>query len=106
MAYSEWLMDNYHGSLKQFFKQPLKECRTELLKIHGIGPETADSILLYAGKKPSFVIDAYTKRLCQKLGVIFKTYDEYKKYFEDKLPKSYKLFNEFHACVVAWGKEN
>lgn len=106
VAYSGWLMVNYNGKLKKFFKQPLKKCRDELLKIHGIGPETADSILLYAGQKPSFVIDAYTRRLCQKYGVEFKTYDEYKKYFESKLPKSYKLFNEFHALIVCWGKEN
>lgn len=106
IAYSLWLMVNYNGSLKKFFKQPFKKCREELLFLHGIGPETADSILLYAGQKPSFVIDAYTRRLCRKHGVEFKTYDEYKKYFEKKLPRSYKLFNEFHALIVGWGKEN
>lgn len=105
MAYSLWLMDDYGGSLNKFFKQPLKKCREELLAVHGIGPETADSILLYAGRKPSFVIDAYTRRLCQKYGVAFKTYDEYKEYFEKRLPKSVKLYNEFHALIVCWGKE-
>jgi endonuclease-3 related protein len=104
MAYSQWLMDNYGGSLKNFFRQPLPKCREELLAVHGIGPETADSILLYAGRKPSFVIDAYTRRLCQKYNVKFKTYDEYKEYFEKRLPKSYKLYNEFHALIVCWGK--
>ncbi|MFH1367377.1 MAG: endonuclease III domain-containing protein [Patescibacteria group bacterium] len=106
MTYSLWLMDNYKGSLKKFFKQSLKKCREELLAVHGIGPETADSILLYAGRKPSFVIDAYTRRLCKKYGVEFKTYDEYKEYFEKRLPKSYKLYNEFHALIVQWGKNN
>ena len=87
-----------------FFKQPLQKCREELLAVHGIGPETADSILLYAGRKSSFVIDAYTRRLCKKYGVEFKTYDEYKEYFEKRLPKSYKLYNEFHALIVSSGK--
>lgn len=105
MAYCQWLMDNYDGSLKKFFKQSLKKCREELLAVHGIGPETADSILLYAGRKSSFVIDAYTRRLCKKYGVEFKTYGEYREYFEDRLPKSYKLYNEFHALIVACGKE-
>lgn len=104
MAYSLWLMENYKGSLKKFFKQPLKKCRRELLAVHGIGPETADSILLYAGRKPSFIIDAYTRRLCKKYSIEFKTYQEYKEYFEKRLPKSYKLFNEFHALIVSWGK--
>lgn len=104
-VFSHWLVDNYQGDFKKFFCRPLEKCREELLNLWGIGPETADSILLYAGGKSVFVIDAYTKRLCRKFGVEFKTYDEYREYFEKRLPKSAKLFNEFHALIVAWGKE-
>lgn len=104
-VFSGWLVKNYQGDFKKFFEQPLEKCRAELLNLWGIGSETADSILLYAGSKPVFVIDAYTKRLCRKFGVEFKTYDEYRQYFEKRLPKSAKLFNEFHALIVAWGKK-
>jgi len=104
MAYSLWLMANYNGKMKKFFKKPLGECRKELLSIWGIGPETADSILLYAGSKPIFVIDAYTRRLCKKYGVEFNIYDQYREYFEKRLPKSARLFNEFHALIVREGK--
>ncbi len=78
--------------------------RDELLSLWGVGKETADSILLYAYRKPVFVIDAYTRRLCKMHGVTFKEYDEYRAYFEDRLPRSAKLFNEYHALIVVWGK--
>lgn len=78
--------------------------REKLLSLWGIGPETADSMLLYAFNKPVFVVDAYTKRLCKECGVEFKEYDEYRQFFESKLTKSAKLFNEYHALIVAWGK--
>ena len=104
MAYCKWLMENYDGKMKKFFKEPLEKTRKELLNIWGIGPETADSILLYAGNKPIFVIDAYTRRLCKKYGVEFKTYDQYREYFEKRLPRSARLFNEFHALIVREGK--
>lgn len=100
-----WLMDGYMGNLKKFFKKSLSKAREELLQIWGIGPETADSILLYAGHKPVFVVDAYTGRLCAYLGRKFKTYDSCQKFFESKLPKSAKLFNEYHALIVASGKD-
>lgn len=78
--------------------------REKLLGLWGIGPETTDSILLYAFGEPVFVIDVYTKRLCEVLGVKFKTYDEYRHFFESQLPRGSKLYNEFHALIVAWGK--
>jgi endonuclease-3 related protein len=78
--------------------------REELLDVWGIGPETADSILLYAYKIPSFVIDAYTKRLMLSLGYKEKTYDELKTLFEKNLKKDYKLYQEFHALIVENGK--
>jgi endonuclease-3 related protein len=104
--FSRWLMKCHGGSLNIFFKQPLASARPELLSLWGIGPETADSILLYAGHKTIFVIDAYTKRLCDKFSVKFKTYCEYQNFFESKLPKSEKLYNQFHALIVASGKDN
>ncbi len=109
--FSAFLLKNYRGSLKKMFRRPLEELRGELLALWGIGPETADSMLLYAGQRPVFVIDAYTKRLCQKYGVCFKTYLDYQKFFERQLSKiqgraKVKLFNEFHALIVRWGKNN
>lgn len=106
--FSRWLIKNYQGNLKNFFKKPLSEARQELLGLWGVGPETADSILLYAGNKPIFVIDAYTKRLCRKFGIQFKTYGEYQHFFTKKLKKSkksVKLYNEFHALIVVSGKD-
>jgi len=94
-----------HGTLKKMFSQPLKELRQELLSIHGIGPETADSIILYAANKPSFVVDAYTKRIGHRLGLFsFSKYDEIKAYFEQNLPGSVETFNEYHALLVELGK--
>jgi endonuclease-3 related protein len=79
--------------------------RDELLDVWGIGPETADSILLYAYKVPSFVVDAYTKRLMHKMGYAEKTYDELKTLFEKNLKNDYKLYQEFHALIVENGKD-
>ena len=92
------------GGFKKLAKLQVPELRKKLLGIWGIGPETADSIILYAFNKPSFVIDTYTKRLLAKSGIKFKTYDEYKKYFESRLPKNVKMWNEYHALIVRWGK--
>jgi len=94
--------------LKEFCKFHLKNkipTREQLLSIWGIGKETADSILLYVYKQPVFVIDSYTKRLMNKLLKInFKTYNEWQNFFHKNLPKDYKLFNEFHALIVAESK--
>lgn len=87
--------------------KPLKELRKELLNINGVGEETADSILLYALEKPIFVIDAYTKRFCKEQRLFEgKTYSEYQEYFHNNLEKEIKLFKEFHALIVEWGKAN
>jgi endonuclease III related protein len=88
---SEWFINNN-----------LVPKREELLKIKGVGPETVDSILLYAYKKPEFVIDSYTKRFLLKRNLITEKYkyDEIKKLFEDNLKKDYKLFQEYHALIV------
>lgn len=94
-----------HGGLEKLFNKPLPELRSLLLNIWGIGPETADSMILYAAGKPIFVIDTYTKRLLNNFGIKFSTYDEYQSFFQNQLPRSAKVFNEFHALIVAWGKK-
>ncbi len=81
------------------------EMRKRLLETHGIGNETADSILLYALHKPVFVVDAYTRRFCSHfLRKEFKAYDEYRKFFESNLPKDVGLYKRYHALIVEWGK--
>jgi len=81
--------------------------RESLLSLWGLGPETVDSILLYAYGKPYFVVDAYTKRIFTRLGFgNRKSYDEWRKFFESNLPRSVSLYKEFHALIVKLGKEN
>ncbi len=85
----------------------IKKLREELLSVKGVGFETADSIILYAFDKPIFVIDAYTKRFCDSNSLFKgKDYEEYRMFFEKNLPKSVKIYNEFHALIVVWGKAN
>jgi endonuclease-3 related protein len=81
--------------------------RRLLLDIHGIGPETADDILLYAFDRPVFVVDAYTRRLFARLGRLGGTedYDEVRLGFEEALAHDVRLFNEYHALIVRHGKE-
>jgi len=89
----------------KFFKDNKNPSRKDLLKVKGIGPETADSILLYAFNKPYFVIDAYTKRIFSRLGIIrADDYQEIQEIFEKNLPQDPKLFNEYHALIVNLGK--
>ena len=84
-----------------------EELRDYFLSINGVGPETADSILLYAYNRPSFVIDAYTRRMCTALNLFQgKSYGDYRNFFQSNLPQEPKLFNEFHALIVEWGKRN
>jgi endonuclease-3 related protein len=104
-AFVNHLFKYHKGSLKRMFAQPVAKLRKELLSIHGIGPETADSIILYAANKPSFVVDAYTRRIGHKLGLFkFNRYDDIKNYFQKNLPKSVRIYNEFHALLVEYGK--
>ncbi|MFH1631543.1 MAG: hypothetical protein ABIA47_00770, partial [bacterium] len=99
---AEFVDAQYRGHADLAAKQA---SRDDLLDLWGVGPETADSILLYAGNRPEFVIDTYTKRLCASHGVELSSYDDYKMYFHDRLEPDTKLFNEFHALIVKWGKE-
>ncbi|HSR87894.1 MAG TPA: endonuclease III domain-containing protein [Pontiella sp.] len=98
----------FDGSLDKLFALDTPTLREELLSWKGIGPETADSILLYAGKRPVFVVDAYTRRMCLRHGWIDEktSYDTIAKLFTDHLPEDAQLFNEFHALIVRLGKEH
>lgn len=92
----------------EFLEEKKEITRDNLLEVWGIGPETADSILLYAYKKPKFVIDSYTKRIMSRIGLCSKdvSYDELQNLFESKLKKDYKLFNEYHALLVEHAKQH
>ncbi len=101
-----FLYKNYNGNLNFFLNLPKDKLRKELLSIWGIGPETADSIVLYAANKPSFVVDSYTKRIFRRLGLIDDGigYGDLKKFFEDNLPENLEIYKEFHALIVELGK--
>jgi endonuclease-3 related protein len=91
-----------------FFSKNRSPTRQQLLDVKGIGPETADSILLYAFNKPVFVVDAYTKRIFSRIGMCKDRcdYNELQDIFHKSLPKSPKLFNEYHALIVELAKQN
>lgn len=101
-----FLNASYGGSIGRMFRRETSILREELLNIKGIGPETADSILLYAGKKPVFVVDAYTKRIFSRHRFMREDtdYTEAQGFFLKNLPADVKLFNEFHALIVELGK--
>ena len=101
-----FLHGRYAGSQKKMFRQPTPRLRQELLAVNGVGPETADSILLYAGEKPSFVIDAYTKRVLSRHGVLpyDKSYDDFQQLFVKHLPADASFYNQYHAMFVNIGK--
>ena len=101
--FSRHLVEKY-GSLDKFFSKPTEETREELLSLKGIGPETADSILLYAADKLIFPIDAYTIRLCKRLGVKDLKNEELRRFFENSLPKDLEVYKEFHAFIDKLGK--
>jgi endonuclease-3 related protein len=103
-----WLFEAFGGSLERMAEAEMTPLREKLLGVRGIGPETADSILLYACGKPSFVVDAYTKRLLAALGLISgrEGYDEVRTLFMDNLPPDVQLFNEYHALIVQHAKEH
>lgn len=105
--FTDFLFERYGGSLKRMFSHDMAELRSELLSIKGLGPETADSILLYAGGKPVFVVDTYTRRILSRHRLI-SAMDEYSKVqrlFMGSLPPDSRLFNEYHALLVRLAKE-
>lgn len=105
-AFVDFLFQEYGGSLSQLFRTPTAALREQLLAVHGIGPETADSILLYAGQHPVFVIDAYTRRILERHGLSTAkgSYEDLRARFESALPHDANLFNEYHALIVHTGK--
>jgi endonuclease-3 related protein len=106
-ALAEFLKESCGDDLDKLFAVEIDELRRQLLAVHGVGPETADSIVLYAACKPSFVIDAYTRRMFSRLGLASgkESYDELKCLFEGNLPADVPLFNEYHALLVRHGKD-
>lgn len=102
-----WFVDRFRGSFEAMGREGLASLRAELLGVHGLGPESVDSILLYVLGKPSFVIDAYTRRLLHRHGLCTEraSYDDLKALFEDRLPRDAALFNEYHALIVYAGKD-
>jgi endonuclease-3 related protein len=106
-AFVEMLQTSFGGETERLLAAPQEELRELLLATHGIGPETADSILLYAADRPVFVIDAYTRRLFSRLGMAPQndTYDSWRALFMANLEADAALFNEYHALIVRHGKE-
>jgi len=111
--FSSYLEKKYRGDLQKFFSRNTSEIRHELLSLQGIGPETADSILLYAGNHPVFVVDSYTRRICHRFPfhVLSDSYNDIQHFFENKLtsttPKKelISMYKEFHALLVELAKQ-
>jgi endonuclease-3 related protein len=103
----QFLVENYDGSLTAMFAVDRPTLRAQLLGVHGIGPETADAILLYAGGLPTFVVDTYTHRILARHGWIDYDADYYeiKELCESSLPADSALYNEYHALLVRVGKD-
>ncbi|MFQ5816172.1 MAG: endonuclease III domain-containing protein [Candidatus Hydrothermarchaeaceae archaeon] len=95
-----------HGGMGDLFTMQKDELRTLLLDVNGVGEETADSILLYAAGKPSFVVDAYTRRTLSRMGILKGNppYRAIKKLFEGSLVEDVELYNEYHALLVVHAK--
>lgn len=105
-ALTNYLIERYDADLDAMFSVDSNKLREELLSLRGIGPETADSILLYAGEKPFFVVDAYTRRIGQRVG-LFQTddYGTIQRFFQETIPKDVEIYKEFHALIVRLGRE-
>jgi endonuclease-3 related protein len=102
----DWLGRSGDGSVAKLFARPAEEIRRELLKVRGLGPETADAILLYAGRKPFFVADSYTRRILSRHELVRPAagYAEVQEFLHRHLPADSALFNEYHALLVEVGK--
>jgi endonuclease-3 related protein len=103
---ANWIDQAHAGSLDVLFTQRTSAARAQLLALTGIGPETADAILLYAGKHPVFVADAYTRRIFSRHGLlpVGAGYDAVQQFLHRNLPQEEALFNEFHALLVETAK--
>lgn len=104
-AFCSWLLEQ--GGLAVLDTRDTGDLRAELLSVHGIGPETADDMLLYAFERPVFVIDAYTRRIFSRVGLVEEkiNYEDLQCFFEDSLDADVGMFNEYHALIVRHGKE-
>jgi endonuclease-3 related protein len=106
-GFCNYLVENYGGSMARMAKRPLVELRPELLAVYGIGPETADDILLYACVNPVFVVDAYTRRILSRHGLVDAdiSYEDLRAVFERRLDADVELFKEYHGLIVWTGKD-
>lgn len=106
-AFLRFLQSEYGGSLTRMSAAPTELLRGQLLAVHGIGPETADSILLYAARHPVFVVDAYTKRVLGRHSLLPEKspYEDVQQFFTRNLPRDEAYFNEYHALIVNVGKK-
>ncbi len=107
-AFVDVLFRDHNGSLSDMLSGDLDGARRRLNAIHGLGPETADAILLYAGNRPTFVVDAYTKRVLRRHFLVTEDadYGTVRGLFHQELAPSSRLFNEFHALLVKLGKDH
>ena len=107
-AFVQFLEERHQGSLTTLFRLPVPDLRTALLSVQGIGEETADAVILYAAGKLSFVVDAYTRRIFSRLGLIEEraAYREIRALFMTHLPNDAELYNEYHALLVRHAKEH
>lgn len=105
-GFAKHLADAWQGDLAAFCAGPIPQVRDRLLARQGIGPETADSILLYAAGRPSFVVDAYTRRIFSRIGLLTgaEPYDEIRQAFMQALPEDVAIYNEYHAQIVQLAK--
>lgn len=106
-SFLKYFIGTYQADIKKMSAVNWVKLREELLSVNGIGPETADSILLYAFNKPVFVVDAYTRRIFLRHGYIKQgsSYDNVQNFFMSRLEPNAKLFNEYHALIVKTAKE-
>lgn len=105
-AFAEMLAADFGGSLERLLSLPQEALRARLLATHGIGPETADDIVLYAVRRPVFVVDVYTRRIFSRLGLRpeREAYGDWQGLFTSALPQDATLFNEYHALLVRHAK--
>lgn len=105
--FSRHLLEHYGGDMAAMARRPLEELRKELLHVHGIGPETADDILLYACEQPVFVVDTYTRRILHRHGLVPHdiAYEALRQLFESRLPRDVAMWKEYHGLIVYIGKD-
>ena len=105
-TFVNFLFEEYDGDINKMKRGRVNNLRGKLLGVNGVGPETADSILLYGLQKPIFVVDAYTRRILSRHGIVSEkaSYEEVQSLFMDHLPHNEKLFNEYHALLVHLSK--